>query len=90
MLHCCTSDLKRRLQLLRELVPNAARFGMLSDPAYPIAQSFITDLQAAARKLGLQLIVVDARADSDLETAFASYSRQGVGGILVGNSTFLQ
>jgi putative ABC transport system substrate-binding protein len=32
--------------------------------------------------------VVDARADSDLETAFASFSRQSVGGILVGNSTF--
>jgi putative tryptophan/tyrosine transport system substrate-binding protein len=32
--------------------------------------------------------VVDARADSDLETAFASFSRQGVGAILVGNSTF--
>jgi putative ABC transport system substrate-binding protein len=63
----------KRLQLLRELMPEAARFGMLSDPAYPIAQSFIIDLQAAARTLGLQLIVVDARADSDLETAFASF-----------------
>jgi putative ABC transport system substrate-binding protein len=33
MLPCCTSDLNRRLQLLRELLPNAARFGVLTDPA---------------------------------------------------------
>jgi putative tryptophan/tyrosine transport system substrate-binding protein len=47
----------KRLQLLRELLPNAARFGVLSDPAYPATPSIIADLQAAARTLGLQLVV---------------------------------
>jgi putative tryptophan/tyrosine transport system substrate-binding protein len=47
----------------------------------------IADLQAAARTLGLQLVVVDARADSDLETAFATFSQQRVGAVLVGIST---
>ena len=75
----------KRLQLLRQLVPNAAAFGVLSDPAYP---SFITDLQAAARTLGLQLVVVNARTDSDFETAFATFSQQRVGAVLVGNSAF--
>jgi putative ABC transport system substrate-binding protein len=78
----------KRLQLLHQLIPNAARFGVLSDPAYPTAQSFTTDLQAAARTLGLQLVVVNARTESDLETAFAGFSQQRVGGVLVGNSTF--
>jgi len=77
-----TADLApKRLQLLHELVPNAARFGVLLDPAYPAAQSIIRDLQAAARTLGLQLDV--ARTDSDLETAFASFSQQRVGAVLV-------
>jgi hypothetical protein len=47
----------------------------------------ITDLQAAARTLGRQLVVVYARTDSDLETAFATLSQQHVGAVLVTNST---
>jgi putative ABC transport system substrate-binding protein len=78
----------KRLQLLRELTPNAAVFGVLSDPAFPATRSLIADLQAAARTLGLQLVVVNARNDSDLETAFASFSQQRVGAVFVGASTF--
>jgi putative ABC transport system substrate-binding protein len=78
----------KRLQLLRELTPNAALFGVLVDPGYPGIQSAIADLQAAARTLGLQLIIVNARTDSDLETAFATFSQQRVGAVLVGNGAF--
>jgi putative tryptophan/tyrosine transport system substrate-binding protein len=77
----------KQLQLLRDLVPNAARLGVLADPATPPIQSMITDLQAAARTLGRQLVVVYARTDSDLETAFATLSQQHVGAVLVSNST---
>ena len=63
-------------------------FGVLADPAFPATQSIIADLQAAARTLGLQLVVVNARTDSDLETAFATFSQQRVGAVLVGTSTF--
>ena len=76
------------MQLLRELLPNAARFGVLADPAYPDAASFIADLQAAARTLGLQLIIVYARTDGELEPAFARFSQQRVGAVLVTNSAF--
>jgi putative ABC transport system substrate-binding protein len=48
----------------------------------------VADLRAAARKFGLQLIVVNARTDSDLETAFATFSQQRVGAVLVGSSAF--
>ena len=78
----------KRLQLLRELIPNAALFGVLADPAFPDIQSIIADLQAAAHTLGLQLVVVNARTDSDLETAFATFSQQRVGAVLVSTSTF--
>jgi putative ABC transport system substrate-binding protein len=76
----------KELQLLHELLPNAARLGVLADPAFPDIQSVIAELQAAARALGLQLAVVNARIDSDLETAFATFSQQGVGAVLVGAS----
>jgi putative ABC transport system substrate-binding protein len=78
----------KRLQLLRELIPNAAVFGVLADPAMPYTPSTIADLQAAARTLGLQLVVVNARTDSDLEMAFATFSQQRVGAVLVAPSTF--
>ena len=78
----------KQFQLLRELLPNAALFGVLVDPAARSAQSNITDLQAAARALGLQLVIVNARTDSDLETAFATLSQQRVGAVLIGTSPF--
>ena len=81
-----TAELEpKRLQLLRELMPNTALFGILADTAAP---SVVADLQAAARTMGLQLIIVYAGTDSDLETAFATFSQQHVGAILVSNGTF--
>jgi putative ABC transport system substrate-binding protein len=78
----------KRLQLLRELMPNVAMFGVLVDPAFPPTQSIVTDLRAAARTLGVQLTVVNARTDGDFEKAFATFSQQRVGAVLVGNSAF--
>jgi putative ABC transport system substrate-binding protein len=78
----------KRLQLLHELIPNAAVFGYLADASSPDIQSQIAVLQAAARTLGRQLVVVNARTDSALETAFATFSQQRVGAVLVGGSNF--
>jgi putative ABC transport system substrate-binding protein len=78
----------KRLQLLRGLIPNSTLFGVLVDPAFPATQSTVADLQAAARNLGLQLVVANARTDSDFETAFATFLQQRVGAVLVGDSTF--
>jgi putative tryptophan/tyrosine transport system substrate-binding protein len=73
----------KRLQLVHDLIPNAARFGVLEDPAFPPPQSVLAERHAAARTLGLQLIFVNARTDSDLEPAFAAFSQQRVDAVLV-------
>jgi putative ABC transport system substrate-binding protein len=78
----------KRMQLVHELIPDATQFDVLADPAFPGIQSFITDLQAGARTLGLQLVVVSARTDNDLETAFATFSQQHVDAVLVGPGPF--
>jgi putative ABC transport system substrate-binding protein len=84
-----TADLEpKRLQLLHDLIPNAAVFGVVADPAYPDTQSVIADLQAAARALGRQLVVVYAGTDSDLEIAFATLSQQRVDAVMFGDSAF--
>jgi putative ABC transport system substrate-binding protein len=78
----------KKMQLLRELIPNAARFGVLVDPGIASAQFVVADLRAAARMLGLQLVVVNAETDSDQETAFATFSQQHVGAVVVGANTW--
>jgi putative ABC transport system substrate-binding protein len=78
----------KQLQLLHEVIPNAAVFGVLADPAQTPTQSVITDLQAAARTLGLQLVVVNASTDGDLEPAFAAFSQQRVAAVLVSPSGY--
>jgi putative tryptophan/tyrosine transport system substrate-binding protein len=78
----------KRLQLLHELLPNAALLGVLADPAAQNTLSSIPDIQTAARRLGLQLVIVYARTESDLETAFATFSQQRVGAFLFGNGNF--
>jgi len=78
----------KRLQLLRQLIPDASAFGVLADPTNSVTPSLITDLQAAARTLGRQLIVVSASTDSGLEPAFAGFTQQRVGAVLVGTSNF--
>jgi putative ABC transport system substrate-binding protein len=78
----------KQLQLLRELLPNAAVFGLLADPAAPDNQSIITDLEAGARTLGLQIVVANPRTEGDFEPAFASFSQQHVGAVLVCPSSF--
>jgi putative ABC transport system substrate-binding protein len=77
----------KRLQLLRELRPDAALFGVLADPAFPTTPSMIASLQLAAPRLGLQLVVVNAGTDRDIETAFATFSQQRVGAVLTGISS---
>jgi putative tryptophan/tyrosine transport system substrate-binding protein len=77
----------KRLQLLRQVIPNGT-LGALTDPAFPPTQSTIADLQAAARTLGLQLTIVYARTDSDLEAAFATFSQQRTGAVVVSDSNF--
>ena len=80
--------LPKQLQLLRELLPSAAPFGVLADPAFPSTPSLIEGLHAAARTLSRELVVVNAGTESDLETAFATFSKKRVGAVLIGTSAF--
>jgi putative ABC transport system substrate-binding protein len=72
----------KRLQLLRDLIPDATSFGVLMDPAPRGGQSLVAGLQAAARTLRVHLIVVNAGTDNDLETAFSIFSQQRVGAVM--------
>ena len=71
------------LQLLHELVPGATRFATLRNPAGSVIQSAIAEAQAAARSLGLQLLVLNASTESDFEPAFATLVKQQAAALYV-------
>ena len=74
----------KRLELLRQIVPKTTTIGMLEDLDSPGTEAERTDVQAAAQAMGLQLIIIDANNDRDIETAIASFLQHGAGALLVG------
>jgi putative tryptophan/tyrosine transport system substrate-binding protein len=79
----------KQLSLLHELVPNAATIALLVDLNAPSATSRVSQVQAAAHALGLQLVVLNARTPSDIDMAFSSVERERAGALLVGAGAFL-
>jgi putative ABC transport system substrate-binding protein len=71
----------KRLELLHELVPQAATLGLLVNPTNPSAEQETQDLRQAATALGLQTVLVEARAESDLDGAFARLADAKVGAL---------
>jgi putative tryptophan/tyrosine transport system substrate-binding protein len=78
----------KRLDLLRQLVPNAATIAMLVYPETPDTEAERRQVQAAAQAIGQQLIVLDLKTDRDIETAFATLVQRGAGALLVGTGAF--
>ena len=83
------SDLgAKRLELLRQLVPNDAVIGMLVNPNYPDAESQAKDVKEAARTLGQQVHVVNADSEGDLNRAFATFIELKADALLVSLDAF--
>jgi putative ABC transport system substrate-binding protein len=78
----------KRLELLHELIPASAAVALLVNATNPYTESEIREVQTRASALGLQLHVLNATNDSDLETAFMSLVERRAGGLLVGADPF--
>jgi putative tryptophan/tyrosine transport system substrate-binding protein len=78
----------KRLELLRELVPTAALIGMLVNTRNVQAEPQVREVQAAARAIDRQVLILSASTEHELETAFARFVRERVGALLVGADTF--
>ena len=72
----------KRLGLLRELAPGVSVIGVLINPNLPPTVQ-LQDLEQAARASGQQIVVAKASRDEELEAAFVSLVRDGVGALLV-------
>jgi putative tryptophan/tyrosine transport system substrate-binding protein len=79
---------RKRLELLRELVPKATLFGALINPTGPNLKAVSGDLEAAARALKLPIHVVHASSEHDFDAVFATLAQHRVGGVVIGTDTF--
>jgi putative tryptophan/tyrosine transport system substrate-binding protein len=77
------------LELLHELVPGASAIGLLVNPKSAESAHVPGDAQEAARTLGRQLLVVNASAPDEIDTAIATLRQQRAGALLVANDAFL-
>jgi putative ABC transport system substrate-binding protein len=78
----------KRLELLKELVPRSSAFALLVKPASEAIDIEIKDMSRAARGFGLELIVLKARTEREIEAAFASAAGQGASAITIGADPF--
>jgi putative tryptophan/tyrosine transport system substrate-binding protein len=76
----------KQLGLLHELQPGAVRVGVLVDPNFPLIESFVSDVQAAASSVRKQIEVLEAPTGRDIDTAFASLAQKPIDALLVGPS----
>jgi ABC transporter substrate binding protein/Phage integrase family len=79
----------KRLELLHQIVPKATAIGVLVNPDAPDTEAERRDVQAAARAIGQQLIILDVKSDSDIEAAFATFVQRGAGALLAGTGAFM-
>jgi putative tryptophan/tyrosine transport system substrate-binding protein len=79
----------KRVELLSDLVPGAGVIGLMVNPNNLTAERQMRDVQEAARARGLQLHIVQAGTESEIETAFATLVQLHVGALVVPSDAFL-
>jgi ABC-type uncharacterized transport system substrate-binding protein len=73
---------------LHELVPAAIAVGVLVNPTSPTSQAGTSDVQAAARTLGLHLQIENASSEREIDEAFVSFAQQRVNALFVSSDAF--
>jgi putative ABC transport system substrate-binding protein len=78
----------KRLELMHELVPTAGIVAVLVNPTNPIAEHEIRGMQDGARSLGLQLYVLNANNESDIDTGLATLVQHQARALVVADDGF--
>ena len=83
-----TELMPKRLELLSELVPEAGMIALLVNPNNEDAERTMRDVQEAARVKGVQLLILKAGTESEIDAAFAYFVQLHAGALLVGHDPF--
>jgi putative ABC transport system substrate-binding protein len=78
----------KRLEVLREVVPNAGVIGILVNPTSPATEIQVRDIQAAARIMRLQLAILGASTEREIDAAFEAMVQERVHALLVTSDPF--
>jgi putative tryptophan/tyrosine transport system substrate-binding protein len=78
----------KRLELLSELVPQARVIALLVNPSTPGVERMIRDVQEAARVKGVQLDILKASTEGEIDAAFASLAQLQAGALVVSRDAF--
>jgi putative tryptophan/tyrosine transport system substrate-binding protein len=81
--------IKKRLQLLKDLVPNAAVIAVLLNPSNPETETRQRDVQIAAQAIGQQIYVLMASTAGEIDNAFATLAERRFDALLVGSDFLL-
>jgi putative ABC transport system substrate-binding protein len=73
----------KHVEILHEVLPRAGSLGLIGNPSNANTDPDVKEAQAAAKKVGLGLVVLKASTPSDLEAAFAKCARERVAGLVV-------
>jgi putative ABC transport system substrate-binding protein len=82
--------ISKRLELLSELVPQAGVIALLVNPNNSNTERIIGDMQEAAHTKGVQLPVLKAGSESEIDAAFASLVELHAGALVVGGDPFFE
>ena len=74
----------KRLELLHEMLPKAERIAFLVNPGNPNAESDIANVRAAARVVGVQILLIDVKREGEIDGAFEKMVQQHADALLVG------
>jgi putative tryptophan/tyrosine transport system substrate-binding protein len=78
----------KRLGLLHELMPQAATVGALLNPNFPGFEGQLKDVQEAARAIGVQIFVLRASDDREVEAVFETVAQQRIPALVIGADPF--
>jgi putative tryptophan/tyrosine transport system substrate-binding protein len=79
----------KRLEQLRQFVPQATTLAMLANPYTPGPEAERKEVQAAAQAIGQPLVIADVASEQEIETAFATFVQRRADALLVGSGPLL-
>src|SRR5262249_40991515 len=78
----------KRLELLREVVPNATLIAVMVGPRTPYTAGYLNSIRDAARSAGKRITIINAGTDAEIENAFAALKATGAQALLVAAEAF--
>jgi putative ABC transport system substrate-binding protein len=79
----------KRLDIVKQLVPTAGNITMLVNPKFPTVPGEVRDMQEAARALGIEVTVLNASTEGEIEIAFRTMVQQRTDALIIATDPFL-